>query len=648
MTRKKTTGGLGCQIRAEKSRQKEAMNLAWRPKPGFSGIAEEQAKVSVLEQSNLEDLIATVQVNRAEYDTAMGFGEEFDEGVTLISKEELVESERVASDRRDMMSIPRRPAWKEDMTNDELTALEAEAFLNWRREIALNAQEQAMHLTPYERNLDFWRQLWRTVERSDLLVQILDARDPDFYHCRDLGRYISEVGSEKRTMVLVNKADFLTAEQRKQWADYYSANGIDAIFFSALHEVTAQVKQQVLETTQSRAAEKLRLKTVAEEDDADNGGLGPSEVEAAAAVPIPDSDDDDLASDKEEEKPETKEVNADEDDEVAPMGTLSASDLDVIDSNNLLEEIISRLTSFKGAPVEDTASTVGRLRLGTVGFVGYPNVGKSTVINALVGTKKVGMSSRPGKTKHIQTLELQNTGVTLCDCPGLVFPSVVATRAHLVINNTVPLDDLIDCWDPIRLIVEKIGYENILKRYRCTEFVADGRKASGDHVLDDSHAFLSAFALRRNHMLRIGVPDENWAARKVLRDYVKGGLLHCEPPPGTVSVEQPTTSAASSSKTEEATVEAPPKKKIEIHHDEDDFDDVNVFLGSGYNESKGPKQMTKRKMRFLNKQMMKGGPVKDQGRGGACLGSASHHQADISKTAPTAGGAACHGSAASY
>ena len=35
-----------------------------------------------------------------------------------------------------------------------------------------------------------------------------------------------------------------------------------------------------------------------------------------------------------------------------------------------------------------------------VGTVGYPNVGKSSVINVLIGEKKVGVANRPGKTKH--------------------------------------------------------------------------------------------------------------------------------------------------------------------------------------------------------------------------------------------------------
>ena len=65
-------------------------------------------------------------------------------------------------------------------------------------------EEDGMILTPYERNLEFWRQLWRCVERSDVLVQILDARDPEFYRCKDLERYIEQFAG-KRHLLLLNK-----------------------------------------------------------------------------------------------------------------------------------------------------------------------------------------------------------------------------------------------------------------------------------------------------------------------------------------------------------------------------------------------------------------------------------------------------------
>ncbi len=44
-----------------------------------------------------------------------------------------------------------------------------------------------------------------------------------------------------------------------------------------------------------------------------------------------------------------------------------------------------------------------------IGFVGYPNVGKSSTMNALIGAKKVTVSSTPGKTKHFQVRNLSNS-----------------------------------------------------------------------------------------------------------------------------------------------------------------------------------------------------------------------------------------------
>lgn len=55
---------------------------------------------------------------------------------------------------------------------------------------------------------------------------------------------------------------------------------------------------------------------------------------------------------------------------------------------------------------------------------GFPNVGKSSVLNSLVGRKVVSVSRTPGHTKYFQTYYLTPT-VKLCDCPGLVFPSLV-------------------------------------------------------------------------------------------------------------------------------------------------------------------------------------------------------------------------------
>lgn len=75
-----------------------------------------------------------------------------------------------------------------------------------------------------------------------------------------------------------------------------------------------------------------------------------------------------------------------------------------------------------------------------VGMVGYPNVGKSSTINRIIGAKKTSVSATPGKTKHFQTL-IVDEELTLCDCPGLAMPSLGFSPAEMLLNgNTVAFD----------------------------------------------------------------------------------------------------------------------------------------------------------------------------------------------------------------
>lgn len=65
------------------------------------------------------------------------------------------------------------------MTADDIDRQEKDAFLEWRREIAaMELANGVRKVTPFEKNLQVWRQLWRVIERSDFAVQIVDARNP--------------------------------------------------------------------------------------------------------------------------------------------------------------------------------------------------------------------------------------------------------------------------------------------------------------------------------------------------------------------------------------------------------------------------------------------------------------------------------------
>lgn len=99
--------------------------------------------------------------------------------------------------------------------------------------------EDKFLLTPFERNLEVWRQLWRVLERSHLVVQIVDARNPLRFRCEDLEAYVHDVeGTEgesgtgrgkRRCLLLINKADLLTATQRSVALSYSCMRGLVVI-----------------------------------------------------------------------------------------------------------------------------------------------------------------------------------------------------------------------------------------------------------------------------------------------------------------------------------------------------------------------------------------------------------------------------------
>jgi len=523
----------------DNDRRRRAEQLAANPGAGIRavGVAEGQAHRSVLEQSSLDQFLAEAELAKTSFESTRGEPRPRNEGPRLVSEggggrvlTAAAAEAKAAAARQVTVPIPWRPQWKEGMTAEELAFSEGEAFLEWRRGLAKLEEQADVVMTPYERNLDFWRQLWRCVERCSLLVQILDCRDPEFYRCRDLERYVRHF-SGKQHLLLLNKADFLSPELRQRWAAHFRAQGVDILFFSALRELH---RQQRLPAASAAA---------------DPAAAGAEGGEPAAGLP--------------------------------PHGPLQEEAPDVADCARLVEELRARLAA---ASATAEAGARGGSASSTVGFVGYPNVGKSSVINALFGAKKVSMSRTPGKTKHLQTLELTELGLTLCDCPGLVFPSVVATKAHLVVNGTVPLDELRDTLAPVRLVVGKVGLAAMLDKYSLSAAaLRDGATRLGEEATDPVPSLLAALSAARQHFLRLGVPDTNWAARRILRDFCTGELLHCECPedgsPPAAEAPEPAAAAPAA--------RAPPAP-ADGDGSESDFSDLDAFLAGEAESSRRP------------------------------------------------------------
>ena len=156
----------------------------------------------------------------------------------------------------------------------------------------------------------------------------------------------------------------------------------------------------------------------------------------------------------------------------------------------------------------------------TVGTVGYPNVGKSSVINVLCGSKRVGVANRPGKTKHFQTLIIDSS-LMLCDCPGLVFPSFANSRAEMMTCGVLNIDTMRDYVGPVQLIMSRIPKEVLECQYKVKLPPRDSEKYTAT-------VFLQLIASRKGWLTGSATPNVAIAARSILRDYTTGKLLYVQ------------------------------------------------------------------------------------------------------------------------
>ncbi|KAF4982906.1 hypothetical protein FZEAL_1561 [Fusarium zealandicum] len=464
---------------------------------------------SVTQQGALDEFLATAEL------AGTDFTAEKTNNVKIIHTDQrnpylLSSNEEKAilgkhKEHRGRLTVPRRPKWDATTTPEELDARERESFLNWRRGLAELQENNDLLMTPFERNLEVWRQMWRVIERSDLIVQIVDARNPLLFRSGDLDNYVKAVDPNKENLLLINKADMMTLDQRKAWAKHLREAGIAYKFFSA---ELAKAQNEARDFSESE----------------DETPAGPSSTSKSAGKQPATEEEQGEGSNQQEGASLTEEAETEIEAAASTRKatkTLAPTEEDTqILTVEELEEIFLRYSPQDAA--EDHKLQVG--------LVGYPNVGKSSTINALIGAKKVSVSSTPGKTKHFQTIHLSER-VILCDCPGLVFPNFATTKADLVCNGVLPIDQLREFQGPVGLIVQRVPQpflEAIYGIHIRTRSIEEGGTG-----IPTASELLRAYARARGFQTQgLGQPDESRAARYILKDYVNGKLLFVSPPPG--------------------------------------------------------------------------------------------------------------------
>ena len=173
------------------------------------------------------------------------------------------------------------------------------------------------------------------------------------------------------------------------------------------------------------------------------------------------------------------------------------------------EELLGLLKNY--ARIGDTKSVI------LVGIVGFPNVGKSSLINSLMRTRAVGVSSMPGYTKVAQEVILDKN-IRLMDSPGIVFAD--GDSAATALRNCVNVEEMEDVMTQLQSILERCPQGYLMQLYSIPKFKPL-----------DCMGFLALVARVTGKLKKGGIPNTDAAARTVLHDWNNGKIrYYCKPP----------------------------------------------------------------------------------------------------------------------
>uniref|UniRef100_A0A3B3CKM8 Nucleolar GTP-binding protein 2 n=1 Tax=Oryzias melastigma TaxID=30732 RepID=A0A3B3CKM8_ORYME len=153
----------------------------------------------------------------------------------------------------------------------------------------------------------------------------------------------------------------------------------------------------------------------------------------------------------------------------------------------------------------------------SVGFIGYPNVGKSSVINTLRSKKVCNVAPIAGETKVWQYITLMRR-IFLIDCPGVVYPSE-DSESDIVLKGVVQVEKIRNPEDHIGAVLERAKPEYVQKTYRIPSW-------------NSAEDFLEKLAFRTGKLLKGGEPDISTVSKMVLNDWQRGRIPFFVKPPG--------------------------------------------------------------------------------------------------------------------
>ncbi|KAH0664450.1 hypothetical protein KY290_029485 [Solanum tuberosum] len=283
----------------------------------------------------------------------------------------------------------------------------------------------------------FYKELVKVIDASDVILEVLDARDPLGTRCLDMEKMVMRSGPGKHLVLLLNKIDLVPREAAEKWLKYLREE-LPAVAFKC----STQEQKSNLGWKSSKVGKTTNL--------------------------------------------------------------LQTSDC--LGAENLIKLLknYSRSHEIKKSI--------------TVGVIGLPNVGKSSLINSLKRSHVVNAGATPGLTRSMQEVQLDKN-VKLLDCPGIVMlRSSTENDAAIALRNCKRIEKLDDPVGPVKEILKLCPSSMLVTIYKVPSF---------DSVDD----FLQKVATVRGRLKKGGIVDTDAAARIVLHDWNEGKIPYYTMPP---------------------------------------------------------------------------------------------------------------------
>ncbi|TRY75131.1 hypothetical protein TCAL_00663 [Tigriopus californicus] len=284
----------------------------------------------------------------------------------------------------------------------------------------------------------FYKEFAKVVDAADVILQVLDARDPLGTRNASAEQKIRDQGSRKRLVLVLNKADLVPKDNLEAWIRYLRREYPTIAFKSSTQNQGHNLGQS-----------KLKIK--------------PSTIDQLQT---------------------SKSVGSD--------------------------TLMALLANYCRNKDVKTAIRVG--------VIGYPNVGKSSLINSLKRSRACHVGNTPGVTKVVQEIQIDSK-VKLLDSPGMILAAKGQDSAvQNALRNAIKVEELADPVTPVTAILQRCE-----KRYMQLTYNV------GDY--QDAHTFLNLVALSLGKLKKGGVPDHVMAARMVLQDWHNGKIKYFTHPP---------------------------------------------------------------------------------------------------------------------